>query len=147
MTITESSKQINYIDLSSRQQKEWNDFPMFFAFSQEQFSEGLKKFNVTKKDIYSIESGGFIRKSDSERLNKLIDKHHKENEDAMKNDKFLFQAFRYELGNHEFCITYDPEDTLRTLGLELKDIEEEGRIQNIYEKARSDYIKRFKGEI
>ena len=67
MTITESSKQINYIDLSSRQQKEWNDFPMFFAFSQEQFSEGLKKFNVTKKDIYSIESGGFIRKSDSER--------------------------------------------------------------------------------
>ena len=65
----------------------------------------------------------------------------------MKNDKFLFQAFRYELGNHEFCITYDPEDTLRTLGLELKDIEEEGRIQNIYEKARSDYIKRFKGEI
>ena len=46
-----------YVELKRRQEKEVNEFPMFFAFSKEQFSEGMKKLGLEpdeKDKIYSI---------------------------------------------------------------------------------------------
>ena len=48
----------------SKQQKV-DEFPMIFAFSQEQLEEGKARLGVTdNKELLSIGAGGFIRKSD-----------------------------------------------------------------------------------
>ncbi len=35
-----------YIQMKQRQQKELNEFPCFFAFSDEQFNKGMEKFGL-----------------------------------------------------------------------------------------------------
>ena len=63
-----------------------------------------------------------------------------ENEEAMKDDEYLYQGFLYELGNHEFCITYDPSDTLDCFGLSIDVFDDNERISRIFKKARTDYL-------
>ena len=101
-----------YVKLRDKQQQEVDDFPMFFAFSEEQFKEGLNKWGVTKKDLLSISLGGFIQKKDSNKWGELSTQHYEESEEARKDDEYVYQMFRYELGNHEYCINYDYTDNL-----------------------------------
>lgn len=129
-----------YLEIKGKHEKEFEEFPMFFAFSEKQFEEGLKKLGCTKNDIYSLSgTGGFYRKSDSKKLNAMFDKWNKEIEEAIKDDEYVYQMFRYELGNHEYCITYDYEETLGTFGLEFKDLDK--RMKRILLKAKEDYLK------
>ena len=48
---------MKYLELKQRQQKEVNDFPFGFAFSNQQFKEMMEKFGLKETDtdkIYSI---------------------------------------------------------------------------------------------
>lgn len=127
-----------YLEFKEEVEKEINDFPCFYAFSEEQLKEGLKKLKTNKGNICSIGYGGFIRKSDKEAYKKMWDDLNKKEKELLKDKEFLFQAFRYELANHEFCITYDYEDALSVFGLEYEDLTEEQL--NILEKAKEDYL-------
>lgn len=130
-----------YYELKEESQKKINDFPMGFAITAKQFEEVKKKLNVKSNDeLLRIFGNGFIRKSDQEAYTKLMDDIHKETEEAMKDDEYLFQGFLYELGNHEYCITYDPEDTLSCFGLTVKDLEADERLSTIFLKARKKYL-------
>ena len=43
-----------YVELKEKQQKEFNELSekiMFFAFSEEQFDEGLAKFGIKRKNM------------------------------------------------------------------------------------------------
>lgn len=53
-------------EMDMAHQKRINEFPMFFAFNDEQFDEGLKKLGVGVGEIVSTFAGGFIRKCDIE---------------------------------------------------------------------------------
>lgn len=46
-----------YQEMQDRQQKEFNSFPCFFAFSQEQFDEGMKKLGLKPGDTKLIYRG------------------------------------------------------------------------------------------
>lgn len=49
-----------YQEMQDRQQKEFNSFPCFFAFGQEQFDEGMKKLGLKPGDtklIYRAPAG------------------------------------------------------------------------------------------
>ena len=104
-----------YIALKNKHEKVLNNFSQFFAFSEEQLQDGLKKLNTTKENICSTGYGGFIRKSDKEAYLKMFELMNKESEEALKDEEYLYNGFRYELANHEFCITYDYEETLNCL--------------------------------
>lgn len=120
-----------YLELKERHQAELNAFPMFFAFSEKQFAEGMAKLGLSENDtgkIYRLgTTGGFIRKSDSKDLSSLMKRHNKEMQDAIDADTtgkgFIFDMFLYELENHEYCITHDITDTLNALGVTKKQIE------------------------
>jgi hypothetical protein len=127
-----------YIQLKDKQQEEINNFPCFFAFSEEQFNGGLKKLKTTKENIGGIGFGGFIRKEDKKSYLDMLKNHNKEMEQARKDDLFLYEMFYYELANHEFIITYDYTDTLNCLGLKYEDLNE--RQINILEKAKTEYL-------
>jgi len=113
---------MKYFEMKQQHQHEVNSFPMMFAFSRDQFNEGMKRLGVTdaKKELFSIGAGGFIRKTDSAALEELSTRHTEEMESAMADKQFMVDAIEYELGNHEYCITYDPTQTVELLNLDLE---------------------------
>jgi hypothetical protein len=112
-----------------------------FAFSNKQFEEGMKeKFGIepNRTDlIYSLGAGTFILKTDSEKLSEMTKKQRQEMKDHMHDDDFCIGAMVYELGNHEYCITYDVSDTIDALSLNMKD----SRIDMLMGKAIKIYMK------
>lgn len=134
-----------YTELKSKHQAEINAFPMFFAFSDKQFEEGMAKFGLTISDtdkIYKLGStGGFYLRSDSQKLKDMFERHAKEMDDAIKNDdQFVYEMFLYELANHEYCITYDFEPTLDACGLTEDEVAKDWRLLKLLKKAETDYL-------
>lgn len=132
-----------YSELRERQQKEINDFPMFFAFNNKQFEEGMLKLGLKPSDtgkIYKLgNTGGFYRKSDSQAFRDMLERHYQEKADAIAadttGDGFIFDMFNYELANHEYGYTHDPEDTLDALGMTREEIAADARLLHGWKKA------------
>lgn len=117
---------MNYQDLKQKQQKELNDFTgIFWAFSNEQFAEGVEavSIDVDKPKIVSIGAGGYIRADRLQAFKDLLAAHKEELKRFRKDQKELLAAIVYELRNHEYCITYDTAPALSALGLQLGDID------------------------
>lgn len=137
---------MKYLKLKQKQQKEVNEFPFGFAFNNQQFKDMMKEFGLKEKDtdkIYSLGAGSYIRKSDSEAMEQMFARHRKEIEDEIKKDidgtGFIYEMFRYELSNHEYCVTYDIEPTLDALGLTLDKINKHQNLVKGLKKALDDY--------
>jgi len=140
-----------YVEMSNRHQKEFNEFPIQFAFSNKQFEEGMAKFGLSINDtdkIYKLGgTGGFYLRTDAPRLHEIFDRHDKEMQDAIASDLngegFIFEMFRYELANHEYIITHDVSDTLDALGLEPDDVNKDPRLQHGLYLAKKNYLESF----
>ena len=140
-----------YQEMKDRQQKEFDAFPMRAAFSQQQFQQMMEKWGLTLHDtdkICSIGGGCYIRKADIDAFVALINKTAAELKNAitadLTGDGFIFDMFVYELANHEYCITYDLEDTLDALGLTAEQINADKRFTHGLNKAIQHYLKNYK---
>ena len=116
-----------YKQLKDKHQNEMDAFPLGAAFSKEQFEKMMQGWGLTVNDvdkICSLGCGCFIRKSDKERFLEMSVRFKKEMQDAIAADKtgdgFIYEMFLYELANHEYCITYDYEETFDALSLTEK---------------------------
>jgi hypothetical protein len=101
---------------------------MFFAFSNEQLVEGLKKLGLTLADtskITSIGAGGYMLKDRVETFKKMLADFDKDMKQLRKDRKELLEALKYELMNHEYCITYDPTEALNKLGLTIETVDQD----------------------
>ena len=134
-----------YKQLKDKQSKEVNDFPMMFAFSTDQFNEGMKKLGLcsTNTDkICSIGGGGYIKKSDSNALHEMGELHSKEMKESIEADKtgnnFIYDMFYYELNNHEYGYTGEIEDTIDALDLTRKGINNNPILLHGLKKACKD---------
>lgn len=122
-------KENSYIALKNKQQKEINAFPMFFAYSNEQFKAGMKQIGLkpgeTKK-VCALVAGGYCRKTDRQKFVDMLVRHHKEVATAVAEDTtgegFIREMFSYELANHEYCVTMDLTDTFEALDLTLEEV-------------------------
>ena len=139
-----------YEEMKNRQQKEFDAFPMGAAFSNKQFEEMMQKWGLTINDtdkICSIGGGCYIRKTDIESFLALINKTASELKNAittdLTGDGFIFDMFVYELANHEYCITYDLDDTLDALGLTIEEIKADKRLHYGLNKAIKHYLKNY----
>jgi len=139
-------KRNKYRELKERQQREVHEFPFFFAYSDEQFVEGMQRFGLTVDDtdkIYKFgDTGGFYLRADAARLREMGDRHEAEREAAIASDKrgngYIFHMFRDELINHEFTYTGDLTDTLDALCITVEEINNSPRLKNGLEKAITD---------
>lgn len=131
-----------YTELKKKHQQEVNDFPIGFAFSNEQFANTMAEWGLDADDadqVVSIGAGGFVRKTDANAYVEMIKKQAEEMKEAIDGDEtgdgFVFHMFNYELGNHEFAYTRDPEDTLAALGYDWDDIEADPKLKHALNKA------------
>ena len=132
-----------YTGLKQKQQEEVNNFPMFFAFSNSQFEEGMKKLGLdpseTDKLYKAGGTGGFYRKTDAERLFTMFERHRVEMKTARENDEeFIYDMFYYELSNHEYVITYNVMDALDALGITIEEVNNNPKYKSNLEKACMD---------
>lgn len=115
-----------YTEQKARHSKEFNEFQgIFFAFSDEQFAEGMKRMGLAVDDyksIVSIGSGGYILKSKRDEFRALFARQDKERKDLKKDEKKLIEALIYELGNHEYSYTGDATDAVESLGYTMETI-------------------------
>ncbi len=134
----------DYMDLKKRQHDEIAAFPMFFAFNNKQFQEGMTRLGLSPTDTTKIykfgDTGGFYRREDSAQLREMMDRHERELHEAIEGDTtgegFIFNMFNYELANHEYIITGSVADALRSLGLTLAEVEGNPALKHGLQKAR-----------
>ena len=131
-----------YRELMDKFQKEVNELPLGFAFSNEQFEQMMNKWGLTSEDtdkIYRIGGGGFMRKSDADLVTGTFSRHKEELAAAIAADPdgtgFIYDMFSYELRNHEYAYTGDAEDTLDALGYTWDDVQNDDRLKHGFQLA------------
>ena len=136
-----------YEDLKQRQQQEFSAFPMQFAFSDSQFAEGMAALGLKPTDtdkIYKAPGGGFYRREDGPRLYDMMGRFDRELQEAIAEDEtgdgFIFEMFLYELGNHEYDVTMELNETLDALGYTTEDIQADPRLCHGLERARLEIL-------
>lgn len=83
---------MTYEEMKNKHQEEYDTFAkdkIFYIFtsSKEEFEKKLKEYGLSKEDICSIGFGGFIKKKDKEELKNLTQRHRKEKQEAIEQDK------------------------------------------------------------
>jgi hypothetical protein len=124
-----------YNQIKADHQKEMSLFEgIFFAFSNDQFKEGVKKVGASKDNpIVKIGAGGFILKNKVKAFKDMLARHEAERKQIRKDRKVLLEALVYELRNHEYGYTYDIEPALEALDLKIEDVP-----ANILKKAKKE---------
>ena len=122
-------KRQEYLDFKKRQQKEFEDFPIAYAFNDKQLEEALVKLGATKEECVSVFGhGDIVRRQDAKDLVKLFTRHDKELKEKLKSDpEFAYEAILYEMDNHEYAINWSgDEDVLSALGISFEFIRKHG---------------------
>ena len=139
-----------YVEMKERHQKEVDNFPMKFAFSDEQFKKAMEELGLTENDldkIVGIGAGGFIRKTDVNDYKEMGERQYKEFREAIEKDKvgdgFIKEMFLYELANHEYIITREIDDTLDALGLTDNDIRNNNNLRTGLLLAEKEYLEQY----
>lgn len=110
---------MTYEEYKKSTQEEFNNLPIFFAFSNEQFKEAMEERGLTENDtdkIYRLGGGGFYLKKDAQIIKDFYNKPDKLNE-YMQDVEFAESAFYYEMKNHEYHINWQGDwDVCRCFG-------------------------------
>ena len=136
-------KRQEYLDFKKRQQKEFEDFPIAYAFNDKQLEEALEKLGATKEECISVFGhGDIVRRQDAKDLVKLFTRHDKELKEKLASDpEFAYEAFLYEMDNHEYANNWSAdEDVLAALGIDFMFIRKNG-LQLAYDKARNQHMR------
>ncbi|MCR4752029.1 MAG: hypothetical protein K5852_07010 [Eubacterium sp.] len=144
-----------YKKLRDEQQDEVNSFPLGVAFGNKQFVDMMRKWDLCHgsdgqptdddyKQIASVGAGVFILKKDAADLKQMMSRHKDELEAAIAADHdgcgFIKDMFIYELQNHEYPYTGDPEDALEACGLTYHQVMQDERLRKGFLLARSEVL-------
>ena len=136
-------KRDEYLELKKKHQKEFEDFPIAYAFNDKQLEEALEKLGATKEECVTVFGhGDIVKRTDAKTLVKMLENQTKELREKMKTDKeFAYEAFLYEMDNHEYAINWSgDEDVLDCLNLNWDMIRKWG-LQLVYDRARTQHMK------
>lgn len=90
---------------------------VFWAFSNSQFEEGVKKTALEDGDkLIDIGMGGFMPKSCLDKFTTGMEAINKAFDEAMKDEKARVEYIKYELNNHEAGYTRNIDSTMEALG-------------------------------
>ncbi len=136
-------KRDEYLELKKEHQKEFEEFPIAYAFNDKQLEEALEKLGATKEEVITVFGhGDIVKRTDAKDLIKMMKRHDDELKQRLKDDvEFAEAAFLYEMNNHEYAINWTADDdTLAALGIDFGFIRKHG-LQLAYDKARTQHFK------
>ena len=74
-----------YLDMTKRQQQEFIDFPIAYAFNEKQLEEALEKLGATKEECCTyFNMGDVMKKTDVPAFKAMLRRHTEELQNAMK---------------------------------------------------------------
>lgn len=135
-----------YLELLKKQRKELDEFPMAFAFNDEQLKQALEKLGATKEECVTIAGAGDImKKTDVPAFREMIKRHKEELFEMLKDDQAAEEAFLYEMDNHEYAINWSgDEDVLACFYIESIDELDDLALSDTYVRARRKHMKHAK---
>lgn len=136
------NKRQEYLNLQKKHQQEFDEFPMAYAFSDQQLEEALVKLGAEKSECVSVFGhGDIVKKTDIPNLYAMLKRQRKELHEALQDKDFAEAAFLYEMDNHEYAINYSgDEDVLGCFSIDEKQLVEMG-LDDAYRKARRAHMK------
>ena len=135
-----------YLQLIEKHRKDIEDFPIAYAFNNQQLKEALEKLGA--KDLSECVTvfghGDIVKKENAPKLVAMIKRNNQEVRDALIHDeKFAEEAFLYEMDNHEYAINWDgDDDVLACFGLDYDDLVEFNLV-GAYNRARKTHYKKM----
>ena len=136
-------KRDEYLELKKKHQKEFEDFPIAYAFNDKQLQEALEKLGATKEECITVFGhGDIVKRTDAKALIKLLENHDEEMKQRLRDDpEFAEAAFEYEMDNHEYAINWSAdEDVLAAFNITFENINMWG-LQTAYRRARDKHLK------
>lgn len=134
-------KRQEYLDLKRRHQKEVEDFPIAYAFNGKQLKEAIEKLGATKKEVTTLGYGTVIKRTDIPAFEELLEDQRHELKMAMRDKEFAYEAFLYEMDNHEYAINWDGDaDVLGCFNLVYAQLDELG-LEEVYQRAARQHMK------
>lgn len=134
--------------MKAAHQEEVNAFPIVYAFSTEQFKEGIKKLwgldydntrQVKKAQIVSIGYGGYVLKKDVPALKEMFARHREEEKAFASDFKNLVTMIKAEMYNHEY--TYVPYEVEEEVKEALDSVKDHPRFEEAWKKAKREVLK------
>ena len=78
----------------------------FFAFSEEQFRDGLKKLGAKEEDLLPLSgTGGFILRDKAQGLYEILKEIDQEKQAALSDPESAYKLFLHALADHEYSYT------------------------------------------
>lgn len=134
-------KRQEYLDLKKRHQKEVEDFPIAYAFNGKQLKEAIAKLGATKYEVTTLGYGTVIKKTDIPAFEELLEDHRHELKLAMEDKEFAYEAFLYEMDNHEYAINWSgDDDVLECFNLVYNELDGLG-LEEVYKRAVKQHMK------
>lgn len=116
---------MKYTEFKDMLQKKVNDLPMFYAFSNEQLDNALDDMGLSLKDmkgnkLIRMGFGAFCLKRDLDSILSEIQAVDDAKREFIEDYEQAYDAFFYEMGNHEYHINYyqGDWDVLSCFGLD-----------------------------
>lgn len=129
----------SYSDFKLAEREAIEALPIEFAFNDDQFHDMLEKFGLTldeKDKLRRIPGGGFCLATDAKMIvETMLSWSRKLSEMIKTDDEFAVDALRYELDNHEYGYTGEPDDALLELGLPSDVNKLDERMKNLFCRA------------
>ena len=114
---------MKYTEFKDMLQNKANDLPMFYAFSNEQLDNALDDMGLSMKDmkgnkLVRLGFGAYCLKRDLDSILSELNAVDDMRRDFIKDYEQAYDAFMYEMGNHEYHINYEGDwDVLSCFGL------------------------------
>lgn len=126
----------SYAEMLEFNRQEVEAFPLFYAFTDEALEEGMQRLGVDSfEEICKVGWATFVRKSDFNTYAEMIEQQQARKEEALKDPLFLKNALIYELFNHEYAYTLEPDEAVEALGFQMRDVENNQRFMKILKQA------------
>lgn len=130
-----------YREMQNRHQTRFDILPKIFSFNDQQWEQGKKELGVVDdSELFSIGYGGWMRKTDRQLYYDACEQNQKEREEARKDYNFCVDMFQYELANHEYCETFDDEETFNACGLTRSEVDASETLTRAFQIARKKYL-------
>lgn len=122
-------------------QEEVNNFPFGFAFGKKQFSEMMQKWELDPESdldlakIVFVGAGCYVRKSDIPAMEEMFGRQKREKQEFRKRGKELFEMFRDALCDHEYIVTGDAMEAIRSLDISVEELNGSEQMRKALAKA------------